>query len=108
MADVAEADLNDRFASGGKELEPDVVTILQSIMRTYHLSLQDLFFKWESYCIKMDAEEMRPTVEKLRAFKEDLLDALEKAQRSQVQIKQEKRSAATPRAVVKSGDVFGM
>jgi len=108
MAETSVLELNERFGPGGQELEPDVVTVLQSIMRMHQLSVEDLYFKWESYCIRMEADERQPSMDRLRAFKQDLQDALEKSSRSQVHIKTEKRVAATPRAVVKNGDVFGM
>ncbi len=111
MADADVAGLNERFAPpGGKELEADVVFELQSIMRMHELTPQDVFFKWESYCIKMDTDEMWPSMERLRAFKQDLQDALERSNRSQAHIKADnKRAGATPRTAVKGGgDVFGM
>ncbi len=110
MADVETQELNERFATGDKPLEHNVLVELKSIMQLHSLSAQDLFFKWESYCIKMDMDEMKLSVETLGALKQDLLDALERSNRShQVQIKTEKRAGATPRASVKKGgDVFGM
>ncbi|KAI1498490.1 DNA polymerase subunit alpha B [Biscogniauxia marginata] len=110
MAEADLQELNQRFGTGNKNLEPDVVAELQSIMRMHSLSVQDLFFKWESYCIKMDMDEIELSVERLRALKQDIQDALERSNRShQVHIKSEKRSGATPRTTVKSGgDVFGM
>jgi len=108
MAESNVAELNERFATGGKELEPDVVFEMQSIMRMHELSPEDLFFKWESYCLRMETDEMRPSMERLRVFKQDIQDELERSNRSQVHIKQEKRVGATPRTTVKSGDVFGM
>ncbi|EOO02267.1 putative dna polymerase subunit alpha b protein [Phaeoacremonium minimum UCRPA7] len=108
MADPTIAELNDKFAIGTKDLESDVIAELQSIMRLYSLSTQDLFFKWESYCIKLDMDEMRPSVQRLRAFKQDLQDALEKSHRTQVHSRPDKRVGATPRGAVKSGDVFGI
>ncbi len=109
MADVEVAELSERFAPpGGKEIDPDVVAELQSIMRLHELSAQNLFFKWESYCMRMEADEIRPSMERLRAFKHDLQDALERTIRSQAHTKAEKRVGATPRATVKNGDVFGM
>ncbi|KAI1283664.1 DNA polymerase alpha/epsilon subunit B [Xylaria sp. FL0933] len=111
MADDAETqELNELFATGGKPLEHNVLVELKSIMQLHSLSAQDLFFKWESYCIKLDMDEMKLSVETLSALKQDLLDALERSNRShQAQIKTEKRPGATPRAAVKNGgDVFGM
>ncbi|QBZ62539.1 hypothetical protein PoMZ_11421 [Pyricularia oryzae] len=111
MADPIVEELNERFAPGGKPLEVDVMGELQSIMRLHLLSPQDLFFKWESYCIKMDMDEMRPKYDTIRGFKQDLQDALERNNRSQAaHVKTEKRMGATPRAGGKGagGDVFGM
>ncbi|KAI1633545.1 DNA polymerase subunit alpha B [Biscogniauxia mediterranea] len=107
-ADIQE--LNERFGSGDKELEPDVVSELQSIMRMHSLSVQDLYYKWESYCIKMDMGETKPSIESLRSLKQHIQDALERNNRShQVHIKTEKRPGATPRTTVKGGgDVFDM
>ncbi|KAI0407374.1 DNA polymerase alpha/epsilon subunit B [Xylaria palmicola] len=110
MSEAEIKELNERFGTGDKPLDHNVLVELQSIMQLHSLSPQDLFFKWESYCIKMDMDEMKLSVESLGALKQDLLDALERSNRShQVQVKTEKRVGATPRAAMKgSGDVFGM
>jgi len=108
MAEATVAELLERFQTGGKELEPDVVRVLQSTMKMHQLSAEDLYFKWESYCIRMEADEREPSMERLRAFKQDLLDALERSNRSQANSKPDKRVTATPRAAIKNGDVFGM
>lgn len=107
MADSAASELNELFGAGDKGLGQDVVVEMQSIMRLHNLSPQDLFFKWESYCIKMDIESALPTYEKMRVFKQDLQDALEKSTRTQAHSKPERRAGATPRAA-KGADVFGM
>ncbi|KAI0490605.1 DNA polymerase alpha/epsilon subunit B [Xylaria cf. heliscus] len=110
MAEADIQELNERFGTGDKPLEHNVLVELQNIMELHSLSPQDLFFKWESYCIKMDMDELKLSVETLGSLKQDLLDALERSNRShQVQIKTEKRAGATPRVVAKNaGDVFGM
>lgn len=108
MADSTVAELNELFGAGDKGLGQDVVVEMQSIMRLHSLAPQDLFFKWESYCIKLDMDETHPSHEKMRVFKQDLQDALEKATRTQIHTKPEKRVGATPRTTAKSGDVFGM
>jgi len=107
MADETLAELNERFGSGTKDLEADVVAELRSIMRLHQLSAQDLFFKWESYGMKMGMDDFKASIDNLRAFKQNLQDELERSNRSQVHIKTEKRVGATPRAG-KGGDVFGM
>lgn len=109
MADSAVSELNELFGAGDKGLGQDVVVEMQSIMRLHNLEPQDLFFKWESYCIKLDIEATQPSYEKMRGFKQDLQDALEKSTRTQSQTKPDKhRVGATPRAGAKGGDVFGM
>ncbi|TGJ82254.1 hypothetical protein E0Z10_g6496 [Xylaria hypoxylon] len=110
MADAETQELNEHFATGGKPLEHNVLVELQNIMQLHSLSAEDLFFNWESYCIKMEMDEMRLSVETLGGLKQHLLDALERNNRThQVQIKTEKRAGATPRAALKNGgDVFGM
>ncbi|KAI8956803.1 DNA polymerase alpha, subunit B [Daldinia sp. FL1419] len=104
------AELNEHFSAPNKELEPDIVSELRSIMRIHSLSAQDLFFKWESYCIKMDMDGNNLSVESLRSLKQDIQGALEQSNRAhQVHIKTEKRSTATPRSNVKAGgDVYEM
>ncbi|KAI0379860.1 DNA polymerase alpha, subunit B [Hypomontagnella monticulosa] len=110
MADADLQELNEQFGTPGKDLQPDVVSELQSIMRIHSLSAQDLFFKWESYCIKMDMDGNNLSVETLRSLKQDIQGALERSNRTQhAHIKTEKRSSATPRSSVKNtGDVYGM
>ncbi|CAK7200974.1 DNA-directed DNA polymerase alpha subunit pol12 [Sporothrix eucalyptigena] len=112
MADVT-ARLNERFGSGdGQPLEPDVVVQLQSIMNMHGLPVQELFYKWEAYCIKMDLvlDPATLTMDRLRAFKQDLQDALERRNQTATaagsvhKVKME-RMAATPR---RGGDVFGL
>lgn len=107
MADDTIAELNQRFGGGEKDLEPDVINALKSIMRLHQLSVQDLYFKWESYCMKLDMSEFRATIDTLSAFRQDLQDTLERSNRSQTHTKTEKRVGATPR-VAKGNDVFGM
>ncbi|KAK1453635.1 DNA polymerase alpha/epsilon subunit B [Colletotrichum paranaense] len=105
---MAEAELKEFFTSGDKALEPEVLTELQSLLRLHDLSAEDLFYKWESFCIKMDMDAMNPDIVHVRNFKKDIQDALEKSNRQQTHIKTEKRSHGTPRAGRGGGDVFGM
>jgi len=108
MADDTLTELTERFGAGGKALEPDVAAELRSIMRLHELSVEDMFFKWDAYCIKMDSDELRVSLDSLRAFKQDLQDSLERSNRAQIHIKTEKRVGATPRTTTKSNDVYGM
>ncbi|KAI0024409.1 DNA polymerase subunit alpha B [Xylariomycetidae sp. FL0641] len=110
MVDADVQELNERFAAAGKELEPDVVAELRSIMRMHSLSAEDLFLKWESYCIKMDIDEVGLSLDHLRSLKQDIQDALERSNRAHhAQIKSERRAGPAARPAVKDGtDVFGM
>lgn len=108
---MAEAELQ-RLFSAGKAIEPDVATELQSMMRLHDLSAEDLFYKWESYCIKMDLDAGDAlTLTNVRNLKQNIQDALEKSAAassshsgaggasSAVKVKTERKLAlGTPRA----------
>lgn len=90
-------------------LPPDVVAELESMMRLHGLSVEDLFFKWESYCIKMDLDAQTISLPTVRNLKQNIQDELEKSYR-QTQVKSERKVAATPKPKggMRGGDVFGM
>ncbi|KAH7152222.1 DNA polymerase alpha subunit B N-terminal-domain-containing protein [Dactylonectria estremocensis] len=104
---MADPELQSRFSSPNKPLEPDVLSELESILRLHNLSAEDLYFKWESYCIKLDLDAQEVSLEAVRNLKQSIQDALEKSQH-QVQVKAERKVGATPRAGAKAGNVFGM
>ncbi|KAJ9665712.1 DNA-directed DNA polymerase alpha subunit pol12 [Coniosporium apollinis] len=101
--------LNELFAAPSSELRPEVLGELQSILRLYSISPQDLFYKWESYSLKMGAEDTKLDLKTARNFKRDIQDILERESRGKAHARgQEKRGVgATPRAAG-SSDVFGM
>lgn len=104
------AELNELFATSAPDgLPNDVLAELQSILRVQLISPQELFYKWESYCLKMGAEETKMNLETVRLFKRDVQDSLERESRGRAGRQTEKRSTvtATPRAGMAS-DVFGM
>lgn len=112
---MADAELHE-FFSPNKPLEPDVLSELRSVMRLHNLSAQDLFFKWESYCIKMDIDAQVVSLSAVRNLKQTIQDALESGQNSR---KMAGRVSATPRAPGAArggggggaggvGDVFGV
>ncbi|POR35673.1 DNA polymerase alpha subunit B, partial [Tolypocladium paradoxum] len=105
---MADAELQSRF-SPNKPLEADVLAELQSTMRLHDLSAEDLFFKWESYCIELDLDAQEVSLRAVRNLKAGIQDALEKSSHraaTQHQAKGERRINATPRAA--GADVFGM
>lgn len=99
--------LNALFAPAGNGLEPDVAGVLESIQRLFSITPQELFYKWESYCLKMGSEETVLDLATARMFQKDVQDSLERS----YQGKHSERKPvpnATPRTVQKSGDVFGI
>ncbi|KAI7549379.1 DNA polymerase alpha 70 kDa subunit [Hortaea werneckii] len=105
MASMQE--INDAF---GTTLPDDVAAELQHIVRLLDLNPQEVFFKWESYVIKMGVESTKLDLKTVRDFKKDLQDALERESRAKGQPvahgSSAKKTSATPRAT--GGDVFGM
>lgn len=95
MADD-EAELNALFAPNA-ELPDDVVNELLSICRLLGLSPNELFFKWESYALKMGGG-VQLQYKTVRDFKKDLEDALDRESRAQAPQSTRKHVAATPRA----------
>ena len=109
MADSVEGELNSLFASPGTQLEPDVVSELESIMRLHSIPPQELFYKWESYSIKMGSDDLKLNIDAARALKKDVQDGLERESRSKAHVRSaDKRTAGTSRNITNSGDVFGM
>lgn len=105
------AALNDLFAIPPViELPPDVLGELQSILRLHSISPQELFYKWESYGMKMGTEQTKFDLPTVRAFKKDLQEMLERESRGKAHVRSvDRRGAyATPRSAGKGDDVFGM
>ena len=93
------------------ELAPDILGELQSILRLHGISPQELFFKWESYSIKMGSEETKLDPTTARAFKKDVQENLERETRGKIHVRgTDKRSAghAVARNPGGTEDVFGM
>lgn len=109
--DDTEKELNEVFVPSSQDgLSKDVLTELQSILRLHAISPQEVFWKWESYSMKMGSEETKLDLQTVRAFKRDVQDTLERESRGK---NNPLRSAdkkggvmATPRAA--NNDVFGM
>ena len=110
MAESAE-NLDELFAtSGNRKLSPEVLGELQSILRLHAMPPQELFYKWESYSIKMGSDETKLDLNTTRAFKKDVQESLERETRGKAHSRNvDKRGAhATPRSATGNGDVFGM
>lgn len=106
-----DSELNDLFSSAtasGEPLEADVLTELHSIMRLHSIPPQELFYKWESYSIKMGQDDMKLDIDTVRALKQSVQDGLEKENRKTKAQTSNKRVGATPRNAGNNNDVFGM
>jgi DNA polymerase alpha subunit B len=107
----AEGELNEFFAGTFPDGIPkDILAELLSMLRVHSISAEELFYKWESYSIKM-GEGVTLTMQTVRGFKQDVQEALERESRDKAGRHTEKRSAnmATPRGAAAAGsDMFGM
>lgn len=108
MADT-EAQIRELFASSSTNIPQDVLHELLSITRLLSLDPQELFYKWESYVLKMGTENTKLEYKTAKDFKKDLQDVLERESRAKGQnAAPRKAMAATPRAAASGGDMFDM
>ncbi|KAK5216456.1 DNA-directed DNA polymerase alpha subunit pol12 [Exophiala xenobiotica] len=111
----AKENLDAVFDPSGNGLPSDILGVLESTLRLHSLTAEELFIKWEVYCLKMGSEETKLDLETARMFAKDVQDSVERGdsraqqQGSKFAPKSDRKSAvhATPRAVG-TGDVFGM
>ncbi|KAI1663951.1 DNA polymerase alpha protein [Pyrenophora tritici-repentis] len=108
MDDVT-TELTERFerycATKDEEFPADVLAELQSMLRLYSISPEELDFKWQAYNMKMGGEENKMDVKTARDFKKTIQDALERESRGKAQQRNDgKRAQPTPRA--KGGDMY--
>lgn len=104
-----EEDLKAHFAPANDQLQPEILSELESMLRLYSISPQELFFKWESYSIKMGSDDTKLDLKTSRDFKKDIQESLERENRGKSNAKHAEKKAitATPRSGGGS-DVFGM
>ncbi|KAL4779369.1 DNA polymerase alpha subunit B N-terminal-domain-containing protein [Aspergillus varians] len=114
----ADSELAELFTpSAPNGLPADILAELQSIMRVHGIPAQELFYRWESFCLRMGSEETKLNLETVRLFKRDVQENLERQARGRQAV--EKRGGGgggggmgTPRArereAVGGADVFGM
>lgn len=105
-------ELRERFSGAAAgTLEDNVLAELASIMRIHSIDAQELWYKWESYSMKMGQDDLKLNLDTVRALKKDVQDALEKENRSKAHTASaNKRVGGTPRGngAMGTGDVFGM
>ncbi|KAK6350081.1 DNA-directed DNA polymerase alpha subunit pol12 [Orbilia brochopaga] len=101
MADAEE--LADKFG----DLPEDIMVELQSMLRLYTIDADELFIKWEAYCIKM-GEDVKMDLKNVFAFKKDVQQEFEAEMRSKARPGPSSASRPAPRAVKNPGDMFNM
>jgi DNA polymerase alpha subunit B len=111
--DDATTELTERFErycdTKESEFPPEILNELQSMLRLYSISPEELDFKWQAYNMKMGGEESKMDLKTARDFKKTIQDALERESRGKAQAQQRnevKRAQPTPRA--KGGDMYDM
>lgn len=105
-----ETQVNELFAPPGASLPQDVLHELISISQLLSLDPQELFYKWESYAIKMGTENTKMEYKTVKDFRKDLQDTLDRESRSKGQHNVPKKAVgATPRGAAAAGgnDMFG-
>lgn len=109
MADI-QVELNERFAPHNNALSADISGELQSILRLHSISPQELFYKWESYSMKMGMEDNKMNLQVARDFKKDIQETLERESRGKMHVRASDKKGATPRTIRSGGggDVFDM
>ena len=109
MAESTDAQLQEAFSGANPNLESDVLAELSSILRLHQIDAQELWYKWESYSMKMGADDMRLDIKTVRGLKQDIQDGLERENRSKAQsLSSNRRGAATPRNASNTTDVYGV
>jgi DNA polymerase alpha subunit B len=109
--DDSTTELTERFerycATKDDEFPADILNELQSMLRLYSISPEELDFKWQAYNMKMGGEENKMDLKTARDFKKTIQDALERESRGKAQQRNDtKRAQPTPRA--KGGDMYDM
>ncbi|KAF3902913.1 hypothetical protein AA313_de0209494 [Arthrobotrys entomopaga] len=100
MADKEE--LVDKFG----DLPEEVLTELQSMLSIYTIDAEELFYKWEEYCLKH--EDVKPNLKNIMAFKQDTREQFEIEMRSKSKTAQTPAGRSGPRTAKNAGDMFNM
>jgi DNA polymerase alpha subunit B len=103
---------------GSDSLPTDILGELQSIARINDIDPQEVFYKWESYAMKMGAADTKLDLSSVRAFKTDVMEGLEREAREKASAVKASHGekhrvgmgvGATPRAMATNGgDFLGM
>ncbi|EPS37365.1 hypothetical protein H072_8945 [Dactylellina haptotyla CBS 200.50] len=100
---AANEELVDKFG----DLPDEIMTELQSMLTLYRIDAEELFFKWEEYCLKM-GEDVKTDLKNVRAFKQDTREQFEIEMRSKSKTSQTPAGRGAQRTVKNAGDMFNM
>ncbi|KAK6503043.1 DNA-directed DNA polymerase alpha subunit pol12 [Arthrobotrys musiformis] len=96
-------DLAEKFG----ELPDEVMAELQNMLRIYNIDAEELFFKWEEYCLKM-GEDIKLNMKNITAFKDDAREQFEIEMRAKSKSAQAPATRGAQRGAKSAGDVFNM
>ncbi|KAI5840173.1 DNA polymerase alpha subunit B N-terminal-domain-containing protein [Morchella snyderi] len=94
--------MDEDLASYFGSLPADVGTELHAMLRLHNINAEELFYKWESYCMKM-GPDTRPTLDTVAAFRKDVRDQLEKEMRARSRTQQHQTPARRKPAAAAAG-----
>jgi DNA polymerase alpha subunit B len=105
MDDAAKnSELVERFG----DVHPDIAAELHNMLRLYDIDPQELFFKWESYSMKMGPDDTKLTLESILAFKKDVQEQLEREARGKARMQQTPAVKRTVRPQAGAADSFAL
>jgi len=88
---------------------PEILGELHSMLRIYDIDAQELFFKWESYSMRMGlTADIKLSVDVVRAFKQDVQERLEKELRGKARMQQTPAVQRTVRPPPQGADSFSL
>lgn len=85
---------------------PDIMSELESMLRIYDIDAEELFFKWESFSMRMNVDAL--TLDSACALKKDVHNTLEKELRAKTKMQQTPALQRTSRPQPVGADPFRM
>jgi DNA polymerase alpha subunit B len=94
----------DHFPAASQE----VLDELQAMLRVYDIDAQELFFKWESYSLKMGPDDVKLDFDTVQNFKKDVQEQLEKELKGKAKLAQTPAVQRVVRPGQGAGDSFAL
>ncbi|CCX16686.1 DNA polymerase alpha subunit B N-terminal-domain-containing protein [Pyronema domesticum] len=86
----------------------EVLDELQAMLRVYDIDAQELFFKWESYSLKMGPDNVKLDFDTVQNFKKDVQEQLEKELKGKAKLAQNPAVQRVVRPGQGAGDSFAL